>query len=189
MRSKPLWMPTAALHYRAVTMEPLDLHYSRPRLIRNALFCLLFTALGSWFALGGVGDSGDGRGRRAAIGRMLGPEGVQILGWTIAAATLVLALLYLRRAFADLVAARADAGGVAIHTLFGSHVYAARDLERIELRRPAGQLILQIVPATGRGKSRGIPVNGLAESEDEVAAWIEAAGAALAADRGGGRCG
>ena len=166
-------------------MEPLDLHYSRSRLIRHALFCLLFTALGIWFALGGIGDSADGRGRRAGLARMLGPDGLQILGGAIAAVTLVLALLYLRRAFADLVAARADPGGVAINTLFGSHVYAAGDLERIELRRPAGQLILQIVAAPGRGRSRGIPVNGLAEDEDEVAAWIEGAAAALARDQGG----
>ena len=155
-------------------MEPLDLHYSRFKLIRLALLALAMAAVALWVAAGGVSASEASRGPGARIGRLLGPEGLQILGWAIAAAAIVFALLYLRRAFADPVAARADGAGVTIHTLLGSHFYAAPDIDRLELRHPAGQPILQLVPAAGRGKTRGLAVNGLAEDEAEVEAWIDA---------------
>lgn len=157
-------------------MQPLLLHYSRGKLIRLALLSLIFVPLGLWIAAGGASDAGSGRGRRASIGRLLGPEGLQWLGWAVAAIMAAMALFYFRRAFADLVAARADVDGVKIYTLFGTHAYPSRDIDRIELRWPAGQPILQIVPAPGRGKKRGLAVNGLAEDADEVAAWIESVG-------------
>ena len=159
-------------------LEPLDLHYSRGKLIRLALLSLVATAVLLWVATGGVSDSEARRGPGAAIVRLLGPEGLQVLGWVLAAITAALAVLYLRRAFADPLAARADAEGVTIHTLFGSRFYTASDLVGLELQFPAGQPILQIVPATGRGKVRGLAVNGLAESTEEVEAWIDAVQAA-----------
>jgi hypothetical protein len=160
------------------TLEPLDLHYSRGKLIRLALLSLVATAALLWVATGGVSDSEARRGPGAAIVRVLGPEGLQMLGWVLAAITLALAVLYLRRAFADPLAARADAEGVTLNTLFGSRFYAASDIDRLELQYPAGQPILQIIPDAGRGKSRGLAVNGLAESAEEVEAWIDAVHAA-----------
>jgi len=167
-------------------MEPLDLHYSRFKLVRLALLALATAAVAWWVATGGVSASAASRGPGARIARLLGPEGLQILGWTVAAAAVVFALLYLRRAFADPVAARADGAGVTIATLLGSRCYAARDIGRIELRHPAGQPILQLVPAAGRGRMRGLAVNGLAEDEAEVEAWIGAVHAAHAAAAGDG---
>jgi hypothetical protein len=161
-------------------MEPLYLHYSRAKLIRLAVYGLLGTAMMLWVATGGIDDP-EGGGRRGAwLGRMLGGEGLLWLGWIFAAILACLTLLYLRRAFADPVAARADADGVTINTLFGSHSYARGDIERIELRRPAGQPILQVLPVAGRGKKRGLTVNGLAEDCDEVEAWLQSVGSAWA---------
>jgi hypothetical protein len=155
-------------------MEPLDLHYSRFKLIRLVFYALLGAAAMLWVATGGISDPESGHGRGAWIGRLLGAEGLRIMGWVSVVVTAGLALLYLRRAFADPVAARADSNGLTIHTLFGTHVYALRDIDRIELRRPAGQYILQVVPLPGQGKSRGLAVNGLTEDSDEVEAWIVA---------------
>lgn len=156
-------------------MEKLDLHYSRSKLIRLAIYALIGTAVMLWVATGGISDEEAGSGRRGAwIGRLLGPEGLQILGWVLAAVTLALAVLYLRRAFADPVAARADADGVTINTLFGSRFYAAGDLDGIELQRPAGQPIVQIIPLPGHGRMRGLAANGLAEDADEIESWIHA---------------
>jgi len=160
--------------FEGAGVEPLDLHYSRGKLIRFGLLSLVGTAVSLWIATGGIAAGAEGRGPGARIGRLLGPEGVQALGWALAAVTVVLALLYLRRAFADPVAARADAEGVTINTLFGSHLYGAGDLDRLELQHPAGQPILQVIPAGGRGKMRGLAVNGLFEGEAEVEAWIDA---------------
>ncbi len=160
-------------------VTPLDLHYSRGKLIRLALLSLAGTAVSLWLATGGIAAGAEGRGPGARIGRLLGPDGVQALGWVLAAVTAALALLYLRRAFADPIAARADAEGVTINTLFGSHLYAADDLDGLELRHSAGQPILQVIPAAGRGKMRGLAVNGLVEGEEEVEAWIGAVNAAF----------
>lgn len=153
-------------------MEPLDLHYSRARLIKLSVYSLLGTALFLWAAAGGIADTEDGSRRRAWIGRLLSPEGLQALGWVGAVVMAAFTLLYLRRAFADPVAARADADGVTINMLLSSRFYAARDIERIELRRPMGQGILEIVPVAGQGRKGGLAVNGLAEDEDEVETWI-----------------
>lgn len=161
-------------------METLDLHYSRARLIKLALYSLLGTALFLWAATGGISETEDGSGRRAWVVRLLGPEGLQVMGWVGAAVMATLTLLYLRRAFADPVAARANSEGVTIHMLLASRFYAARDIERIELRRPMGQAILEVVPVAGRGKKGGLTVNGLAEEEDEVETWIDAVQAAQA---------
>lgn len=155
-------------------MEPLELHYSRGKLIRLALIGAAMAAVSLWIALGGI-DPSESRGRRAGLGRMLGADGLQLLGWVLAAGAGLFAILYVRRAFGDLVAARADAAGVTIHTVFGDHGYAAEDIAAIEIRRPAGQGILQIVPVPGRGKQRGLALNGLAEDEDEIGAWMERA--------------
>lgn len=153
-------------------MAPYELHYSRGKLIRLGLLAIAVTALMLWIALGGLGEDVGG-GRRGGLARMLGPEGMQALGWLAAAGTGAMALLAFRRAFADRVAARGDAQGVIIHTLFGTHAYAVGDIDRIELRRPAGQPLLMVVPVPGRGKERGLALNGLAEDEEEIAAWIE----------------
>jgi hypothetical protein len=95
-----------------------------------------------------------------------------MLGWAAAAA--LLAFLYARRLFGDRVAARADAAGLTVHSVFGDHVYAAEHIAALELRRPAGRGIVQIVPVKGRGKQRGLTLNSLVEDEDEVAGWIAA---------------
>lgn len=160
-------------------MEPLDLHYSRAKLIKLAVYSLLGTALFLWAATGGIADTEEG-GRRAWIGRLLGPEGLQVMGWVGAAVMATMTLLYLRRAFAGPVAARADCDGVTINMLLGSRFYAARDIERIELRRPMGQAMLEVVPIAGQGKKRGLSVNGLAEDEEEVETWIGSVQAAQA---------
>lgn len=161
-------------------MEPLDLHYSRGKLIRLALLSLVMAALGLWVAAGGVSEETANRGPGAWIGRLLGPEGLPILGGLVAAAATVFALLYLRRAFADPVAARADGEGLTINTVFGSRSYAAADVAALELHFPAGQPILQVIPVAGRGKMRGLAVNGLVENVAEVEAWIDAVQASRA---------
>jgi hypothetical protein len=165
-------------------METLDLHYSRGKLIRLAILSLVMTALGLWLALGGVSEGSLRRGPGAWLGRVLGPEGVSILGWILAATALAFALLYLRRAFADPVAARADAEGVTIHTLFGSRFYRAEDIATIELQHPAGQPIFQIIPEPGRGTTRGLAANGLVEGEGEIELWIDAVLAGRQSARG-----
>ena len=172
--------------FEGAGVEPLDLHYSRGKLIKLGLLSLVGTAVSLWIATGGVAMGEERRGRGAWIGRLLGPEGLQALGWLLAAVTVALALLYLRRAFADPVAARADAEGVTINTLFGSHPYPAGDIDRLELLHPAGRPILQVIPAAGRGKMRGLAVNGLVEGEEEVEAWI---GAVHSAFGGSGQSG
>lgn len=164
-------------------MEPINLHYSRSKLIRLASLSLLGTAVGVWIALGGVSEETARRGPGAWIGRLLGPEGIPILGLIVALASALFALLYLRRAFADPLAARADAEGVTIHTIFGSHSYSAQDIEALELQFPAGHPILQIIPRPGQGKMRGLAVNGLTESVDEVQDWVERAHSVGAAGR------
>lgn len=169
----------------APRMEPLDLHYSRGKLIRLALLSLLGTAMMLWVALGGISEGEATTGRRAWIGQMLGVEGLQIVGWVFVAVTLALAVLYLRHAFADPVAARGHADGVTIHTLFGSQHYAATDVDRIELQHPVGQPILQIVPVPGQGKKRGLAVNGLTEDSEEIEAWIDAVQGAWRGGEGG----
>jgi hypothetical protein len=138
-------------------------------------------AVAAWVAAGGVSEATTRRGPGAWIGRLLGPDGVQILAAVFAAAALIFVLLYLRRAFADPVAARADASGLTVNTIFGSHHYAAEDVAAIELQFPAGQPILQVIPVGGRGRMRGLAVNGLAETVDEIQDWIDSAGALLAA--------
>jgi hypothetical protein len=164
-------------------VEPFDLHYSRAKLIRLAFFGALLTALGLWAAASGIsGNEGSG-GRRSSIGRLLGPEGLQWLGWGLALVSAAFVLLYLRRILGDPLAARGDAGGVTINMLFGRRFYAAGDIDRIELQRPMGQAILQVVPVAGRGKMGGLAVNGLAEDPDEVEAWIDSV---RSAQRGGG---
>lgn len=166
-------------------MEPLDLHYSRGKLLRLAMFSLVGTAVAIWLALGGVSESTSRRGPGGWIGRLLGPDGLQILGWVVAAVTLIFAFLYLRRAFADPVAARADGEGLTLNTVFGSHFYAANDIAALELHYPAGQPILQVVPLPGRGKMRGLAVNGLAAGPGEVEAWIDQVRAAHASKPAG----
>ena len=158
-------------------MEGIALHYSRFKLVRLVLLSLVMSGIGLWIALGGVSAETARRGPGAWIGRLLGPDGMRILGGVFAAAVIVLALLYLRRAFADPVAARADRAGLTINTLFGSHHYAAEDLAGLELHFPAGQPILQVIPRPGQGKMRGLAVNGLAEELPEVEAWIDAVAA------------
>jgi hypothetical protein len=153
-------------------METLELHYGRGKLIRLAAMGAAMTAASLWVALGGIDVAGT-RGRRSGLGRMLGQEGVEMLGWAMAIAAGLFAILYVWRAFGDLVAARADAAGVTIHTVFGDHVYAAQDIAAIGIAHPAGQGILQVVPVKGRGKQRGLALNGLAEDEDEIGAWID----------------
>ncbi|HEY0028389.1 MAG TPA: hypothetical protein VGC35_10995 [Allosphingosinicella sp.] len=160
-------------------MEPLLLHYSRGKLIRLSLLSLVMMALGLWMALGGIAPGEELHGRGAWLGELLGPQGLQVLGWAMFFVVGLLAILTLRRAFGDLVAARADGTAVTIHTIFGSHQYRAEDLAGIEIRRPAGQGILQFVPVRGQGKQRGLTLNSLAEDEDEIAAWIEAVWARL----------
>jgi hypothetical protein len=166
-------------------MQPLDLHYSRSKLIRLVLMSLVGTAVGLWVALGGVSEETSRRGPGGWIGRMLGPDGVPILGWIVAAAAAAFALLYLRRIFGDPVAAHADAEGVTINTVFGRHFYAGGDVAQLELQFPAGQPILQVIPVPGRGKMRGLAVNGLAEDSGEVEAWIDAVHASLAGNASG----
>lgn len=156
-------------------MEPLDLHYSRAKLIKLAVYSLLGTAMFLWVATGGISDEEASTGRGAWIGRMLGAEGLQLLGWVFALVSFVLMVLYLRRAFADPVAARADAQGVTIYTLLGSRFFAVRDIDRIELRHPMGQTILQVVPGAGQGKMRGLAANGLVEDDEDIEAWVHAA--------------
>ncbi|HEY0148368.1 MAG TPA: PH domain-containing protein [Allosphingosinicella sp.] len=154
-------------------METLQLHYSRGKLTRMTLLCLAMTALMLWVALGGI-DPEESGGRRGGIARMLGAEGLQIIGWTMAAACTLLAVVCVRRAFSDLIAARADRAGLTIRTVFGSHVYASEDIAALEIRRPAGQGILQVVPVKGRGKQRGLTLSSLAEDEEQIAEWIDA---------------
>jgi hypothetical protein len=155
-------------------MEPLELHYSRYKLIRLALLSLVMTVVGLWIAAGGISEETGRRGPGAWIGRLLGPDGLQILGGVVAAAAALFALLYLRRAFADPVAARADVAGLTINTVLGSHSYAAEDIAGLELQFPAGQPILQVIPRVGQGKMRGLAVNGLNQDVQAVQAWIEA---------------
>lgn len=151
-------------------MQPLELHYSRSKPIRLAIYSLLGAAAVLWVATGGVGGPDDGSGRRDWILRLLGADGLRSFGAVAAAVMAVLLILYLRRAFGDPVAARGDAAGVTINMLL-----------RIGLRRPMGQAILEVVPVEGRGKTRGLTANSLAENEDEIEAWI---GAILAAQSG-----
>jgi hypothetical protein len=165
-------------------MNVLELHYGRAKLIRLSLLALVATALMLWVATGGIPAGEETRGRGAWLGRMLGPDGLQILGWVLAAVTASFSLLSIRRAFGDLLAARADASMLTIYTIFGSHHYAARDIDAIEIRRPAGQGILQIVPVQGRGKQRGLTLNSLKQDEGEIGQWIEAVHAAQAPTRG-----
>lgn len=160
-------------------METLELHYSRGKLIRLSLLSLVMMAVGLWVVLGGISPREELHGRGAWVGRVLGPNGLQALGWALFFVTASLGVLTLRRAFGDLVAARADVTGVTIHSILGSHQYWAEDLAGIELRRPAGQAILQFVPVRGKGKQRGLTLNSLAEDEDEIGAWVEAVWARL----------
>ena len=153
-------------------MEELQLHYSRGKLIRLVLLGLVLTAMMLWLATGGVADGEETRGRGAWLGRTLGPEGLRTLGWIGAVVAALFAGLSLRRAFGDPVAARADRAGLTIHTIFGSHVYAAQDIAALEIRRPAGQAILQVVPGPGGGKQRGLTLNSLAEDEEEIGEWM-----------------
>jgi hypothetical protein len=163
-------------------MEPLELHYSRGKLIRLSLLSLAAMALMLWVATGGITPGEERRGRGAWLGEMLGPQGLLVLGWALFFLLAVMLVLTVRRALGDLVAARADVTGVTIYTIFGSHQYWAEDLAGIEIHRPAGQGILQFVPVPGKGKQRGLTLNSLAEDEDEIAAWTEAVWARL---RGG----
>jgi hypothetical protein len=80
----------------------------------------------------------------------------------------------------DLHHSRARLIRLAFFSLVGT---AARDSDRIELRRPTGQPILQVVPSAGQGKMRGLAVNGPPEDSDDVEAWIDAV---LAAQRSAG---
>jgi hypothetical protein len=160
-------------------MEALELHYGRGKLVRLGLLALVMAAAALWVALGGIDVAADRRGRGAWLMQLVGPSGLQAIGWILAAVSIVLAVLYLRRAFGDPVAARADAAGVTLHSLFGTHLYAAGDIERLELEHPMGQAILQVIPAPGRGRKRGLAANGLVEDGEEVQAWIEAAHARL----------
>lgn len=166
-----------------IIVEPLDLHYSRAKLIRLALYSAAGLALGLWAAIDEMPDEDPGAGRRAWLGRLLGPEGFQWLGWALALTATAFLLLYLRRAFGDPVAARADANGVTVNTLLKSRFCAARDIDRIDLRSPMGQPMLEIVPVAAGGKKLGLMVNSLAEDQDEVEAWMAAV---VAAQRGGG---
>jgi len=151
---------------------PAELQYSRAKLIRLALLSLAGTTLMLWVALGGIGDARDSHGLAGALARAIGPQGLVALGWIVAAVCAAMALLYLRRAFADPAAARADGDGVMIQTVFARRTYRWDDLEAMGLEWPAGQPVLKIRLRGGSHRGTGLAVNGLVQNTDEVEEWI-----------------
>jgi hypothetical protein len=163
-----------------------ELHYSRVRLIRLALLSMLGMALMLWVALGGVGDARNSHGPAAALARAIGPQGLVALGWIVAALAAVMALLYLRRALADPLAARADRDGLMIQSVFGRRTYTWDAVEAIALEWPARQPVLKLHLRGGPHRGTGLAVNGLVQNADEVEQWIGEARALRERETGAG---
>jgi len=160
-------------------MDALELHYGRGKLIRHGLLSLGFSALTLWAALDGIREGEAFHGNAAWIAGMLGPQGLMALLWACFLLSATFGILYLRRAFGDLVAARADGGGVTLNALLGTHAYAAEEIDRLDVVHAAGHPVISITPVPGKGRRRGLAANALVESHEQVEAWAEAVRARL----------
>jgi hypothetical protein len=152
-------------------MDALELHYGRGKLIRHGLLSLAMSGLTLWAVTAGLREGEPLHGGSAWIFEILGPQGLMALLWACVLLFAALGILYLRRAFGDLVAARADGEGVTLNSAFGTHAWAACDVDRLEIVRTAGTPVLMVVPVPGRGRRRGLAANTLVESDEEVEAW------------------
>jgi len=153
-------------------MDALELHYGRGKLIRHGLLSLGLSGLTLWAALAGVREGEDFQGNAAWIVDILGPQGLMALLWACVLLSATFGILHLRRAFGDLVAARADGGGVTLNALLGTHAYSAGDIDRLEIVRAAGHPVISVTPVPGRGRRGGLAANALVESDGEVEAWV-----------------
>src|SRR5438128_8099014 len=112
-------------------MDALELHYGRGKLIRHGLLSLGLTAITLWAALDGIREGEAFHGNAAWIVETLGPQGLMALLWACVLLSATFGILHLRRAFGNLVAARADGGGVTLNALLGTHAYADDDIDRL----------------------------------------------------------
>ncbi len=176
-------------------MGDIELHYSRARLAKLALFGIIMGALAIWLLSGSVELEREG-GRYAGLVAMIGPSGVRALMWLF----LIMCIGALFSAFrlmfsGNLMAARATPDGVEARTLFGLRDHQWSELEPVTLKRvhAAGRehLFVQFhaLPREGQnaflhhffGRSFGFAANQLLEDADEIEDWVAQANALRAA--------
>jgi|GEM_PF-4054428 len=139
---------------------PVELHYSRSRLWRMIAIGAVLAAAALWVALDSslVADSRVG----ARLVRAVGPDLLRLAFLVLAALSAAMAALYLRLlASADSLAARADAGGVTLRSLFRTMSHPWAEVEALYLRRvatPASEQALVVLRA--RGRQAGVGIRG-----------------------------
>lgn len=155
---------------------PVELHYSQAKLRRMVAIGAALAAAALWLALDSSIISDSRVGTRLV--RAVGPDLPRLAFLILAAASAAMAALHLRLLLsAGSLAARADAGGVTLRSLFGTRSHPWPEVEALYVRRvatPAAEQVLVVLRARGR-REAGVAVNSLEEDAGEAEAWVEAA--------------